>query len=915
MSIEPTYSTNQKRYVGDFTIKGGQLGRTVFSSGNSFDQNSTPAEISNRYIIDPTADPSTFNLARISNPVTDTTVIPGYKFWIANRNATNSLEIYETSTNTLFLELLPEFTAIITAESVGSTGSTPDVWKTLMVAPTINLPPTLTFPYRVNNTVFVDPQYGDNSTGERENPFAAFTDIQSAINAANTGDTINVRPGNYTVSTTYNLAGKELKVFFEMGAILQVNAGVYAFGPDSASYEVIGFPTFEITSGTGGVLELTSGSFGPTRMEILEIETTGSARFFNITQLMATLPYIRIRNNMLMDGVAAGSYLLRAHGHVLTFDAVGLARGGEHSIILVENPTTGNLLPGSIKFSTIQNLSATANGSVVFTETTGTRGTSFAVQIGKVTGNSAITNHINLTNSLEQSVFEAHYLEDAEINLDGALASFLNIEISRSRSTIRDSNTNTLTLNLYAQVLDTLEFTGLGDLTGHMAIDRLTTLTDNSSTNSTINWSLHSVRFLTTAVNGATHSGNIGLFENTTLINFNFDFLRIGGCKGSLTFQSLTDRVFDLGSIEGNLTLDDCDGITCQVGNIDGTLTLTGSNNINLNAENIPQLNLLSSTLLNLTINRVNYDQSFNEGIVFDSGSDGKIWINQCRGNVNLTLNSDLQLHIQHLKNIDANTTNHGIEQIGTNGHLTCSIDYIEGYQRAISIVNSQQVVNFEVETIQDCANGLFYEDTTATITDLYFSVKSTRVDTSAHPSSTFLGNCIHLDIDQVTNCFFKCQRIRTEQTLGTTAFNFSTQTNSTLELEVKNFESAVVERYMEISNSVQVRSYCLDCQMTNATTAATTVFTINNTRPHLIQGRHLNDNGNTNEGIVYPAPLTADLINLDCLFFVTTNAINTAGTLNLQTEDYFVSNQGSSGTVNFLIAAFNKLSQVGISY
>lgn len=915
MSIKPTRSQNSQIYVGNLTTQSGQLGRTVFSSGSFFDQSSTPSNISNRYILNPTENPSTFNLARITNPVTPTSVIPGYKVWLANRSTSNSLEIYETSTDSLFIRLSPEFTAVLTAETPGTTGTTPDLWKTLMMAPTINIPPTLPLFYRVNDTVFVDVQYGDNGTGERENPFRPFADIQAAITAANSGDTINARPGTYSVTSTYNLAGKELNLYFEMGAILEVATGIHAFGGDTASYQVSGFPTFNVDA-DGGVLDLTGASFGPSYMEILEIESPVSARLFNIPVVLATIPAIKVQNNILMEGTGLGSYLLRTQGNGVIFEAVGLAKGGEHSVILLENLSAGNLVPTPIKFNLLKNLNSTANGSVVFTETTDTRGNSFALTLGKVEGNSSATNHLNLSNPLEYSILEVQYLQDAEINLDGPLASFTNLEVGKSNSVIRDSHTNTLVLNLYAAVLDTLELNGLGNLTGHLSLDRLTNLFDSTNTSSTLNWSLHSLTNLTSVTNGATYVGTMALFENSTLINFNFKELKFGGCKGTLIFQNEDDIVFDLGSLEGDLIFDGCTNVTCQVGNVTGRLIIQNCVNLNLEVENVPQLEVIASTDLNLVVNRLNYDQAFNEGLLTSGTLTGKIWIHHCRGRAELTSSSsNLNLFIQHLKNIDANPLSSGLVVSGSNLHLVAQIDFIENFRRAIDVTGSHQSINLSLETIQNCATGLVYDQGAATINELILSVRSIRTDTSDQPNVTGLASCAHLDVATVDHCLIQLDRVRTEETLGTRAFDFTTVNFSQVILRVKNFESPVVSEYVMVgTGATKLDSSCLDCQLTNPFSAQTTVYQIDGTQAHLIQGRYLNDNNQTNYGITTTAT-TQDLITLDCTFIVTTAAILSSGTTNLQTEDFFVSNQGVSGTVNFSIAAFNKLSQAGISY
>lgn len=129
--------------------------------------------------------------------------------------------------------------------STGPTGMNGQTGPTGITGPT----GTIMFVSNVNNSVFVDTTFGNDSTGQRENPNLPFKTIQSALTASIAQDVIIVRPGIYTEG---NIRLKsQVNFYFELGASLLYTGPEYAFLDDGVAVVSVidGFGDFNVTNG------------------------------------------------------------------------------------------------------------------------------------------------------------------------------------------------------------------------------------------------------------------------------------------------------------------------------------------------------------------------------------------------------------------------------------------------------------------------------------------------------------------------------------------------------------------------------------------------------------------------------------------------------------------------------------------
>lgn len=114
----------------------------------------------------------------------------------------------------------------------------------------------------VNDTVFVDVQFGDNATGQRENAARPFRTINAALTAALVGDVVYVHPGTYAESMVLR---DGIDFYFELGAVINPPAGGvtggYAFADTTApvSARIKGYVVIDISHGgaSGGAVNMT----------------------------------------------------------------------------------------------------------------------------------------------------------------------------------------------------------------------------------------------------------------------------------------------------------------------------------------------------------------------------------------------------------------------------------------------------------------------------------------------------------------------------------------------------------------------------------------------------------------------------------------------------------------------------------
>ena len=99
----------------------------------------------------------------------------------------------------------------------------------------------------INNTVFVDLQFGNDATGFREDETRPFQTFVAALSVAVPGDTIYVHPGSYVAS---NLVLKDLvNWYFEQGATVTSPAGPIFVDTSPVSSSISGYAEFSSTNG------------------------------------------------------------------------------------------------------------------------------------------------------------------------------------------------------------------------------------------------------------------------------------------------------------------------------------------------------------------------------------------------------------------------------------------------------------------------------------------------------------------------------------------------------------------------------------------------------------------------------------------------------------------------------------------
>lgn len=184
MSLIPeTSNFSAKSWVGDVNVAGGQLGLCPITTQTvNLDQLNDFEDIYARYLLEPTVAGLNFTFHKIGPNLGQ--IAPGYSVLVVNEG-TEPLDILEDS-GSLLTNLPSQSLAWFVAEAAGS----PDLWfllyKTLIIKGTDNLESNY------NNTLFIDSKYGDDNTGQRENPNYPFLTALAAYNAAQARDQIIV---------------------------------------------------------------------------------------------------------------------------------------------------------------------------------------------------------------------------------------------------------------------------------------------------------------------------------------------------------------------------------------------------------------------------------------------------------------------------------------------------------------------------------------------------------------------------------------------------------------------------------------------------------------------------------------------------------------------------------------------------
>jgi hypothetical protein len=160
----------------------------------------------------------------------------------------------------------------------------------------------------VNNTVFVDAQFGNDGTGVRENQVLPFATLPAALAAALPGDTVYVQPGTYSPPTI--TLRDAINWFFTLGSTIQNNTAAGTFNDAAGAVLVTmdGFGNFVGVNG-GSVLGIANAStinftanladFAAGSGSLLVAAANGTAKVVNmdvkaINSAEGSLPIIQI---------------------------------------------------------------------------------------------------------------------------------------------------------------------------------------------------------------------------------------------------------------------------------------------------------------------------------------------------------------------------------------------------------------------------------------------------------------------------------------------------------------------------------------------------------------------------------------------------------------------------------------------
>ena len=98
----------------------------------------------------------------------------------------------------------------------------------------------------INQTIFVDPTYGDDGTAIPDSMTLKFKDIDAALAAWTSGYVIHLFPGVHTMNSVFRVT-EVLNIFMEPNATLQTNTGTPAFSIDPAQrLHIYGYGDLEL---------------------------------------------------------------------------------------------------------------------------------------------------------------------------------------------------------------------------------------------------------------------------------------------------------------------------------------------------------------------------------------------------------------------------------------------------------------------------------------------------------------------------------------------------------------------------------------------------------------------------------------------------------------------------------------------
>lgn len=132
----------------------------------------------------------------------------------------------------------------------------------------------------MNNTIFVDPEFGNDTTGQRENEVRPFQTLEGALAIALPNDVIYARPGTYTPVASLLLRDL-VDWFFSLGAtvVFAGPGGLFTDGGTSVTSAIDGMADFQTT--LSGVLFL-SGPTSSVRIRGRNFHSDSGAVMFNL---------------------------------------------------------------------------------------------------------------------------------------------------------------------------------------------------------------------------------------------------------------------------------------------------------------------------------------------------------------------------------------------------------------------------------------------------------------------------------------------------------------------------------------------------------------------------------------------------------------------------------------------------------
>src|SRR5690606_37463637 len=163
----------------------------------------------------------------------------------------------------------------------------------------------------INRSLFVDSQFGDNLTAERENLGLPYQTIASAYSIALPGDTVYVQPGDYILDDL--VLQDQIDIYFTDGSNISSISNMFTI-EDDTTMSILGYGRFEINGQS--LLNITGESdikFQGLDVTVTSGEFVNSASTFNLQ--------IDVQNIDILSGT--GMLLSGAHINIVcNFDII-----------------------------------------------------------------------------------------------------------------------------------------------------------------------------------------------------------------------------------------------------------------------------------------------------------------------------------------------------------------------------------------------------------------------------------------------------------------------------------------------------------------------------------------------------------------------------------------------------------------